>query len=192
MFRGEPARSHQHCEAGRLLYEPEQHRSHLIYGGHDPGVCAHYVGGWAGWLLGYPDRAQADNDDALRLAEQLGHPFSLLFAYTFAAIVGQFRREPEYSLRYISAAEALATEQRLALFFNARVVRGGVFAEQDVVGDAAAGIREGLDARQLPGANKLGRPYGLGLLCEALRKAGDHGGALAARDRGLSYRRGKW
>jgi predicted ATPase len=32
----------------------------------------------------------------------------------------------------------------------------------------------------------LGRPYGLGLLCEALRQAGDHDGALAAVTEGLA------
>jgi hypothetical protein len=41
MFAGEPAVALDHCEAGRRLYDPERHRSHrLLYGGHDPGVCA--------------------------------------------------------------------------------------------------------------------------------------------------------
>ena len=41
MFAGEPAAAREHCEAGRRLYDPERHRSHrLLYGGHDPGVCA--------------------------------------------------------------------------------------------------------------------------------------------------------
>ena len=46
IFAGELAGAREHCEAGRRLYDPERHRSHrLLYGGHDPGVCAGKVGG---------------------------------------------------------------------------------------------------------------------------------------------------
>ena len=38
--------------------------------------------GWAGWLLGYPDRARASDDEAIRLAEQLSHPLDLMVAYS--------------------------------------------------------------------------------------------------------------
>ena len=41
LFSGELAAAREHCEAGRRLYDPERHHSHrLLYGGHDPGVCA--------------------------------------------------------------------------------------------------------------------------------------------------------
>ena len=54
LFAGEPAAAREHCEAGRRLYDPERHRSHrLLYGGHDPGVCAGYLrraGVLAAWV----------------------------------------------------------------------------------------------------------------------------------------------
>jgi class 3 adenylate cyclase len=57
LLGGEPARALEHCEEGRRLYDPEQHRHHrLLYGGHDPGVCAGYLGAQVHWLLGYPRR----------------------------------------------------------------------------------------------------------------------------------------
>ena len=53
LFSGEPAAAHEHCRQGRRLYDPERHRHHrLLYGGHDPGVCARYMGAQAYWLLG--------------------------------------------------------------------------------------------------------------------------------------------
>jgi predicted ATPase len=181
LFRGEPALSHTHSQAGRHIYEPQRHRSHaLVYGAHDPGVCARFVTAWTGWMLGYPEQAQASVDDALHLAEQLGHPLSLLLALVFAAVTDQFLREPESAWRRLAAAEALAAEQRLVLFFDARVIRGGILTAKDAAADAVAQIREGLADRQKPGANKLGRPYGLGLLSEALARSGDHDAALAA------------
>jgi class 3 adenylate cyclase/predicted ATPase len=181
LFRGEPVLSHTHSQAGRRLYEPDRHRSHaLVYGAHDPGVCARFIAAWTGWMLGYPDQAQASIDDALHLAEQLGHPLSLLLVLVFATVTDQFRREPESGRRHLAAAETLAVEQRLVPFFDARVLRGGILTAQDAGADVVALIREGLADRQKPGANKLGRPYGLGLLSEALARSGDHDAALAA------------
>jgi hypothetical protein len=81
MFAGEPAVARDHCEAGHRLYDPERHRSHrLLYGGHDPGVCAGCFGAQVDWLLGYPERGLALNRAALALAERIAHPFSLLEA----------------------------------------------------------------------------------------------------------------
>ena len=78
LFTGEPAAAREHCEAGRRLYDPERHRSHrLLYGGHDPGVCAGYFGAQVDWLLGYPEEALAFGSEALALAERIAHPFSL-------------------------------------------------------------------------------------------------------------------
>jgi hypothetical protein len=55
LFAGEPAAAFAHSEAGRLLYDPERHRHHRhIYGGHDPGLCSHYLGAQALWTLGIP------------------------------------------------------------------------------------------------------------------------------------------
>src|SRR5262249_21449683 len=76
--------------------------------------------------------------------------------------------------------------QRLALFFDPRMLRGGVLVAQDAAKEAAAQIAAGLEARQRPGTNRLGRPYGLGLLSEARARLGDHDGALVAATEGLA------
>jgi len=56
-YAGEPAPAHGHCAEGSRLYDFERHRSHaFLYGGHDPGGCAHLNGAWLEWLLGYPTR----------------------------------------------------------------------------------------------------------------------------------------
>jgi hypothetical protein len=68
MFAGEPATAREHCEAGRRVYDPERHRLHRqLYGSHDPGVCARYVGAHAEVQLGYPDTALASSGEALAL-----------------------------------------------------------------------------------------------------------------------------
>jgi predicted ATPase len=185
LWTGDTSRALRHAEAGRALYDIERHRSHaMTYGGHDPGVCARLTAGWAGWLSGYPDRSKASYDAAIRLAEQLSHPITLMIAYSFAAVTQQFRRELEASLHSIASAEAVASEQRLVMVYDPGVLRGGAIVAPGAAREAAAGIREGLTARAA--GTKLMRPYWLGLLSEALRAAGDRDGALAAVTEGMA------
>src|SRR5271166_3598719 len=94
LFAGDPAKAREHADAGRLLYDPEEHASHrLIYGGHDPGACARYVGAQAEWLLGYPEKADASIADALALAERIAHPYTLSIALSVSSLVYLNRRE---------------------------------------------------------------------------------------------------
>ena len=182
---GDPAKAREHADAGRLLYDPEKHASHrLVYGGHDPGVCAGYIGALAEWLLGYPEKALASIADALALAERIAHPFTLSLALTISSVVYLNRREPERALRQLEAAEALAAEQRLSLIYEPGMLRGAALLGQGAVDEAIARIREGVT-----NWTRLGRtlllPYGLAFLAEGLARHGDRAAALAALREGL-------
>ena len=64
-----------HMEAGCALYDPQRHAKHaFLYAGHDPGVCARYHLGVTRWLLGYPDQALADVEQALAAARNTRPP----------------------------------------------------------------------------------------------------------------------
>jgi hypothetical protein len=77
-YAGNPAKAREHADAGRLLYDPKKHASHrLVYGGHDPGVCAGTIGAQVEWLLGYPEKALASIAGSLALGERIAHPFTL-------------------------------------------------------------------------------------------------------------------
>jgi len=182
---GDAAKAREHADAGRLLYDPTKHASHrLVYGGHDPGVCAGCNGALAEWLLGYPKKALASITDALALAERIAHPFTLSVAHVNSSVVYLNRREPERALSLVEAAEALAAEQRLSLIREPGMLRGGALLGQDAVDEAIARIREGV-------ANwtRLGRtiylPVGLAFLAEGLARHGDRAAALAALREGL-------
>jgi hypothetical protein len=125
LFSGEPAAAREHCEAGRQLYDPERHRLHRhLYGGHDPGSCARYMGAQAYWLLGYPEKGLASSSEALALAERIAHPFSFALALQYVAMLHLDRGEPELALQRINAVEALATEQRLGFVLEPKLLRG--------------------------------------------------------------------
>jgi len=184
-FAGDPAKTREHTDAGRLLYDPEKHASHrFVYGSHDPGACALLLGAWAEWLLGYPEKALASSADSVALAERMAHPFTLGLALTFGAVLHLNRREPERALSLAEAAEALAAEQRLSLPFQSGMVHGAALVGQSAAEEAIARIREGVTKSTGPG-----RPYGLAFLAEGLVGHGNRAAALAALQEGLEIAR---
>jgi predicted ATPase len=183
-FRGDPIRSLGHCETGKVLCRPHLHQSHvLLHGGHDPGVCARMVSAWDEWMVGHSDTGLRFIGDALRLAEELAHPYSKLMVLQYAVIFHLFRREIPTAMAYLDAADVLAAEQRFSPFLNSRVLHSALPMAENRADAAVANIREGMEIGQ---ASNLMRPYYLGLLAEALGAAGDKGAALGAISNGLS------
>ncbi len=183
LFAGEPAAARDHSEAGRRLYDPQRHRSHrLLYGGHDPGVCARGFSAQAAWALGHPDKGLAFGCEALALAELIAHPLSLEDALLWDAILHLDRGEPETAQQRLEAAEALVAEQRLGFIVEPRFIRGAALIMQGALEEAVACLREGL-ASPL-GAMRL-RVYGLVRLADALTRQGEYDAALAATGCGL-------
>jgi class 3 adenylate cyclase/tetratricopeptide (TPR) repeat protein len=183
LFAGEPAAAREHCEAGRRLYDPERHRSHrLLYGGHDPGVCARYMDAQVNWVLGYPDKSVAIASEALALAQHVAHPLSLEFVLVFDAMLHVDRGEPELALQRLEVAEMLVAEQRLGFVMEPRFLRGAALSAHGAFDEAVACLREalpgGLGARTF-------RPYGFTRLAEALTSQGQHSAAIAAVREGM-------
>ena len=108
---GQAARAIPHLERGVALYQREHHAGQrFLYAGHDPGACCRYQLGGARWLLGYPDQAAAAVRDALRLAEELKHPMTVLVTLWFASWVyfqrGERDTAAEGAGRLLALAEA--------------------------------------------------------------------------------------
>jgi predicted ATPase len=115
-MRGEFALARFHLEQTIALYDPQQHRSHALLYGQDPGVASRGYAALALWHLGYPDQALQRSHEALSLAHERAHPYSLAFALTFAALLHQPRREEHAVRERAKAAIALCTEQGFPLF----------------------------------------------------------------------------
>jgi class 3 adenylate cyclase len=184
LFFGEPTAAREHCEAGRRLYDPERHRlHHQLYGGHDPGTCARYLGAQVYWLLGYPEKSLYLGSEALALAEQIAHPFSMGLALQYNSMLHIDRGEPEMALQRLELAEALAAEQRLGMVLEPQLLRGAALTLQGVFDEAVACLREGLAGPA--GATRM-RCYGLARLADVLTRQRKHGEAVAVARDGLS------
>jgi predicted ATPase len=179
-YLGDLTSAQAHFAQGMALYDPQQHRSHAFRYGQDPGVACQAYAAITLWWLGYPDQALQRSHEALTLARELAHPFSLVYALFFAALLHQLRRERHLTQERAEAAIALSAEQGFALFVaGGTIFRGWVLAErfpESVAGqgqmeEGIAQMQQGLAAWRGTGAKVL-RPYGLALLAEAYAKVG--------------------
>jgi tetratricopeptide (TPR) repeat protein len=82
---GELEETVEHTDFVLPRYDAEKHHwLTFSYGGHDPGVCAHDIGGLAYWLMGYPVKGRSIIAGGLELAERLSHPYTLMESYMCA------------------------------------------------------------------------------------------------------------
>ena len=116
MWRGALPAARQHLEEGIARYTPEQRRTLVFRMGQDPGVACRVHGARTLWLLGYPAQAVTHIREALALAHELSHPFSLAFAQCWGACVSQFRRDVPAVYDHAEAAVTLSTEQGFPLW----------------------------------------------------------------------------
>ena len=167
---GQFVAAHAHLEQGIALYDPQQHRALGALYGHDIGVACLVHAALTLWMLGYPDQALARSHEALTLAEELSHPFSLGLALAFALWLHHCRREAQAVQERAEAALTLAMEQGFPI--GKRLGRSlGALAEQGHGDAGLAQIHQGLAAMRATDTG-LSWPSWLTVLIEAYSTVG--------------------
>jgi hypothetical protein len=72
--------AHTHLAQGITLYDTKHHRASVFLYGEVTGVVCRSHDALILWLLGSPAQGLARNDEAVTLAQQSAHPYSLGFA----------------------------------------------------------------------------------------------------------------
>ncbi len=104
---GDIAEGRGHFDQALALYDPAEHRPLATRFGQDLGVAILAYRSWALWLLGYPDAAPRDADDALRNAREIGQAATLMYAL--------FNTSIPYTLCGNRAAAAAQAQELVAL-----------------------------------------------------------------------------
>jgi predicted ATPase len=106
-FTGNIVGGLRHLDQTIALYDPAVHRPLAARFGQDVGVAALIIRSWALWLLGYPDAALRQAEDALRNAREMGQAGTLMYALFHVAIA--------YTLWGNYAAAAAQAQEQVTL-----------------------------------------------------------------------------
>ncbi len=180
LWLGEVASAHKHVEQSIALYNPQQHRSYAFRYWHDPGMACRSIAAWTLWFLGYPDQALQRSREALTLARELSHPFSLAAALSFAGLLHQLRREEQITQERAEAAMSLSMEAEFPVWVAvAATLCGWARAEEGQGEEGIAQLRQGLAAWRAMGAETISTWY-LVMLAEAYGRTGQAEEGLTA------------
>lgn len=179
---GDFAESCEHFEQAIKLYEPQQHRRQVLFFGPDLGVFCY------SWIahplchLGYLDQARKSSRKALRLAEELDHPFSLALALSYAAMSHQFCQDVPATRALAERAIAVCTEHDFVYYLAwCKILHGWAVAQQTPDEQAIDQMQRGLNDLLGTGAG-IREPYYLGLLAEVYGRSGQPETGLALLD----------
>ncbi len=142
------------------------------------------------WCLGRSDTAFERGSHALRLAGQLGQPFSQAIAATYLALLQQLRADPATFRLQAEEALELATEFEATGYFRAWTAILVAYAET-LPGPEATGLtrlRSAIESFKETGA-RLRLPYYLALLADAHLRADEADAGLAVVEEALAHGR---
>jgi predicted ATPase len=152
MWLGALPAARTHLEEGIARYTPDQRRALVFRIGQDPGVACRAYTALILWLLGYPAQALAHLHDALALAHELSHPFSLAWVRCWAAFFYQVHRDVPAVYEQADAAVALSTEQGFTQWVAAGTsLRGWALAMQGQGEEGLTQVRQGIIACRATG-----------------------------------------
>jgi predicted ATPase len=153
LLKGDIAEGRAHLDQAIALYDPAEHRPLAMRFGQDVGVVALSFRSFALWLLGYPEAALRDTDDALKNAREMGQAATLMYALAHAAIPYTLCGNRAAAAAHAQELVALA-EEKGAPFWKAfgMMNQGSVLALAGKASDATEMLISGIAAWRATGA----------------------------------------
>jgi predicted ATPase/class 3 adenylate cyclase len=172
-IRGELLSACTHIEQGVALSQLAQHDvTSMRAMGVDAGPQALGYYGWALAYRGYPDQARMRDTEALALAQELSHPYTLARVLNYSAYIYQCCREWSRVQTQAEAVITLASEQGFTLVSAlGSIMHGWALAMQGQGREGIVQLRQGLAAWEASGTEAT-RPLYLALLAEAYGTVG--------------------
>ena len=157
LHTGEIVEGRLHYNQALALYDPLKHRTLALRFGQDAGVSIFSNRALALWLLGYPEAALVDVQNALDSAREIGHAATLMYALLYASF------SHACCANYTTAnplADELVTlaDQKDAQFWKGigAAMQGSIFAQAGKRSEAVDLITCGITACRKAGATIYG------------------------------------
>ena len=153
---GDIANARTHLDRAFALYDAAEHRPLATRFGQDVGAATLCWRSLALWLLGYPQAALADTEQALKVAREIGHSATLMYVLNFSIWT-------HVHCGNYAAASALVDEfsvlkdQTSSLFWAAwgMMQRGCVMALTGKASEAAQTITSGVNCNAIDANNDV-------------------------------------
>jgi tetratricopeptide (TPR) repeat protein len=141
---------------------------------------------WDLWFLGYPDRSLSRVSEALALAQELGHPYTVAFAHYMTSVVHLLRGDAARAFESAEKSFEISQEQRFSLYaILSRISRGRAVGDLGRLGEARAEIALGIEEARRKGIGFM-LPMMDSWLADIHAKAGENAHALAIVERTLT------
>jgi predicted ATPase len=176
----------EHLNKAIAYYDSAKHRPLAARFGLDSGVAIWSHRTMALWVLGYPQAALSDADQALKDAREIGQAASLIFALPYASWT--CINCGKYAAANDQLDEVMAlTDEKGALFWKAlgMSVEGCLFALTGKASDAVNMITSGIGAFRSTGAT-LWMPWYLSHLARANAEIGQFDDAWRCMDEAMA------
>jgi predicted ATPase len=185
---GDFAASLPHLRRACTLYDPERHVAVPHQYGQEIGAGALCYLSWALWHLGSPDQAEAIACEALRRAEKLAHPHTLVYTLAHAScLMSIFRRRPDGLQACADLLLSLCAEQGFSHWINfGRICRGWAAVCHGEFDRGLEELSSGIAGWRETGS-RLWLPMFQTLEAEAYSKAGHARAAVQAIEEALEW-----
>jgi predicted ATPase len=171
-YAGAIAQSRVHYDRANALYDPTEHRPLATRFAADVRVVLLSYRSWALWLLGYPEAALTDSDDALKNGRETGQAATLLFALYFVSSLHIWRGDYAAANPLLDEAIALADEKGALLWkANTMMSQGWLLASTAKAPSAVQTMTLGIAAWRSTGST-LWIPFYLSHLARAHAELG--------------------
>jgi len=184
---GEFASGLHHLKQARALYDPEHHADHRHQYGQDIGAAALCYLSWALWHLGHFDQASKAATEAMKLAEKLSHPHTLVYTICHArGFMDLFRGRCEDIQSHANLVVSICDESGFSHWRNyGRILDGWAAICGGDVDRGTAVLQKAVAGWQKGGA-RLWMPMFLILEAEGHLKAGRAEAALQGIEQALA------
>ena len=141
---------------------------------------------WDLWFLGYPDQSLARVLEALALAKDLGHPYTVAFAHYMTSVVHLLRGEAARALESAEKSLEMSQEQRFSLYvILSRISRGRAVGDLGRLGEARVEIAKGIEEARRTGVGFM-LPMMDSWLADVYAKMGENERGLSIVERTLA------
>lgn len=184
-FLGRFDEAKTHLFSAKSLFDPARHRSEVLPYAQDPGITARIILARTLWILGEVDQVEALSQEAIGMARQLEHPFTLAFALATVSWIYSTVRDARRTLIFAEEAVAISTKYSFEVTLAwATSLQGWALAEKGEE-QGLGRLVKGLSATQAAGAS-LNNTFTLAQLAEIYmrQKRFDEGlGAVAEAEK---------